>query len=381
MRVFFNAIILQILCTAYVFYRGWEVLPRIKAIRIPYATFFAAELIIYFIGFFAYRSLNPAILYFVAWTGTAWMIFILYTIVLLLAYDIIRYIANKKKIKPVFIFLNSLKVRRTYYSMVILLVVGVMLYGSYRFHHPVVTELNLTVKKDSPKLKSIRIVMVSDIHAGFLIKKEILKGYVDRIMEQNPDMILLVGDIIDYDLRSLVIEHMDEEFQQLKAPYGVFASTGNHEYIYLDERDNGETKIKWLSEKAGLTVLRDSVAMIDSSLYIIGREDDKSKNRKPLVQIMDGLDKTKPAIVMNHEPHKLAEESDAGADIALYGHTHNGQFFPNNLAIKMLYEMGYGYKQKDNTHMYVSSGLGLAGPQFRIGTISEIVVLNVNFEK
>ncbi len=116
---------------------------------------------------------------------------------------------------------------------------------------------------------------------------------------------------------------------------------------------------------------------------------------------MQGVDRQYPVIVMNHEPHRLQEEVAAGADIALYGHTHNGQFFPNNVIMavssmiynsgilpesisskmRFMYEIPYGYKKKGDTHIYVSSGLGLAGPQYRIGTVSEIVVLNVNFSK
>jgi predicted MPP superfamily phosphohydrolase len=138
--------------------------------------------------------------------------------------------------------------------------------------------------------------------------------------------------------------------------------------------------------------------MIAESFYIVGREDDKCKTRKELPEIMQGVDKRYPVIVMNHEPHHLQEEADAGADIALYGHTHSGQFFPVNLVLKMssiiynmgllpenmriwsMYELPYGYKKKEHMHVYVSSGLGLAGPQYRVGTLSEIVVLNVNFK-
>jgi predicted MPP superfamily phosphohydrolase len=144
-------------------------------------------------------------------------------------------------------------------------------------------------------------------------------------------------------------------------------------------------------------MLRDSTVLVANSFYIAGREDDMCKTRKELPEIMQGVDKNLPVIVMNHEPHRLQEEVDAGADIALYGHTHNGQFFPNNLIMKIssmiynsgivsdkakwrfIYELPYGYKKKADTHVYVSSGLGLAGPQYRIGTISEIVVLNVTF--
>ena len=179
----------------------------------------------------------------------------------------------------------------------------------------------------------------------------------------------------------------------------MYASTGNHEYIELDEPK--DEKILWLSQKAGINVLRDTTVMIADSFYLVGREDDMCKNRKQLPEIMQGVDRQYPVIVMNHEPHRLQEEVEAGADIALYGHTHNGQFFPNNVIMaassmiynsgilpesisskmRFMYEIPYGYKKKGDTHVYVSSGLGLAGPQYRIGTVSEIVVLNVNFSK
>ena len=121
--------------------------------------------------------------------------------------------------------------------------------------------------------------------------------------------------------------------------------------------------------------------MIDSAFYIVGREDDKYEFRKPLADLMDSVDMSLPMILMNHQPHNIREASEHGIDLAFYGHTHNGQLFPNNLLVKMIWEMSYGYKQIDNSHVYVSSGLGLAGPQYRIGTVSEIVVFDVNFNK
>ena len=262
-----------------------------------------------------------------------------------------------------------------------------------------ITEKNLTIEKHSPNVKNLRIVVATDIHAGYLIDKKIISMYVDKIMEQKPDLILLVGDIVDYDAKSLYEQQIETEFHRLKAPYGVYASTGNHEYIELDEPK--DEKILWLSQKAGINVLRDTTVMIADSFYLVGREDDMCKNRKQLPEIMQGVDRQYPVIVMNHEPHRLQEEVEAGADIALYGHTHNGQFFPNNVIMavssmiynsgilpesisskmRFMYEIPYGYKKKGDTHVYVSSGLGLAGPQYRIGTVSEIVVLNVNFSK
>lgn len=394
MRVFFNAIIVQIFLSAYIYWFGWQGLPDKKYIKIPYTAIYIIELIIYFVGFFTSKYLSFDALHDLAWVGTTWMLFTIYMTVLLLAYDLVKFLNRKKKL----FFKLDLKAKKTrliYFIFSLVLVCSVMGYGNYRFWNPIVTEMDIAVDKESP-VKNLRVVVATDIHAGYLIDKSIISMYVDKIMEQKPDLILLVGDIIDYDVKSLYEQRMETEFLRLKAPYGVYASTGNHEYIELGEAK--DEKILWLSEKAGMTVLRDTTVLVANSFYIVGREDDMCKTRKELPDIMEGVNKELPVIVMNHEPHRLQEEVDAGADIALYGHTHNGQFFPNNVFMKLssviynsgiipeknkmrfMYELPYGYKQKENTHIYVSSGLGLAGPQYRVGTVSEIVVLNVKFK-
>lgn len=378
MRVFFNAVVIQIFLSAYIFWRGWQALPDRKYIKIPYAAIFIAQLILYFIGFFGSDYLSFEILHDFTWLGTTWMIFTVYMTVLLLFYDVVKFVAKRLKILPKSLDLSARKPRLIYFLSSLVFVVGIMVYGNYRFHNPVVSEMTLQVEKKSANVSSLKIVVASDIHIGYLIERKMLARYVDKIMEQKPDLILLPGDIIDYDIKSVKEQRMEEEFKRLKAPYGVYASTGNHEYIKLDDEED-EEKITWLSKHSGLTLLRDTAVLVADSFYIIGREDDKCQTRKSLPEILQNVDTNLPMIVMNHEPHRLYEESENGIDIAVYGHTHNGQVFPNNILVGLIYELGHGYKKKDNTHIYVSSGLGLAGPQYRIGTISEIVVLNVKF--
>lgn len=373
MRVFYNAIIVHLIFNLYVFYRGWQVLPAKKAYRVPYAALFIIELIVYLIGFIFNVSLPEPVLKPILLLGTSWMVLIGAVSGLLLAYDFLKLLGQRvgsvRKLR-----LESLRKRRFYFIISWLIVFTIMFWGNYRFWHPTVTELNLKINKEAEGLDKLRIVMVSDIHVGYLIDKKVLSMYVDRIMEQKPDIVLMAGDIIDYDLPPLIAQNMHEEFLRLKAPYGVYASTGNHEY-----RLNAEEKIAWLSEKAGMNVLRDQYVKIDDKFYIVGREDDKAPGRKSLSSIIDGIDKMLPVIVINHEPHSLSQESDQKVDLALYGHTHNGQIFPYNIVMSWIYEVAFGYKKKEDTHIYVSSGLGLSGPQYRIGTISEIVVVDLQF--
>lgn len=382
MRIFFNVIVIQIILSTYVLWRGWNALPKNKVIRLPFLAVFIFEILVYLVGYLAFDHLPIHIMHNIAWIGTSWAILIGFMTLFLLLYDIVRFINKKKAILPKRLDLSKSKIRLSYYAISLIIVLGIMFYGSYKFRNPEITELNLTIDKPAPNnIKELKIVVVSDLHVGVLIDKNILKKYVDQIMAQKPDLILIVGDIIDYDLASVEMQNMEEEFQRLKAPYGVFGSTGNHDYIKLKDEKPWD-KVRWIEGNSGITMIRDNVVLVDNSFYIVGREDDLALlRRKSLPEIMDGVDKNLPIIVLNHEPHNLAEEVDNDADIALYGHTHNGQIFPYNHILKLHYELPYGYKKKGNTHIYVSSGLGLAGPQYRIGTKSEIVVLNVKFAK
>lgn len=374
MKVFlFQALIVHIVFNVYVFIRGWQVLPKSKSYRVPYALLFIIELVSYFIGLIFNVALPTLILKPILLVGTSWMLFIGYTAALLLIYDFIKFLGRwVNSIRR--LNLQRIALKRVYIVISVVIVASSMTYGSYRFWHPVVTEMNLNIDKKVEGLKTLKVVMVADVHAGHLIDKKVLRMYVDKIMEQKADVILLVGDIIDYDLPPLVDQKMDEEFRRLQAPYGVYVTTGNHEY-----RLNSDEKIAWLASKTGMTMLRDTSINIADKFYIVGREDDHAEHRKSLPDLMKSVDRKMPVIVMNHEPKSLSEESSEHVDLAVYGHTHNGQLFPYNLLMSLIYEVGHGYKKKDNTHVYVTSGLGLAGPQYRIGTISEIVVLNLQF--
>jgi predicted MPP superfamily phosphohydrolase len=124
-------------------------------------------------------------------------------------------------------------------------------------------------------------------------------------------------------------------------------------------------------------VLRDEVCLVENSFYLVGREDRSSHGRKMLSEIVKNVDKTKPIILMDHQPFQLEDAEQCNIDFQISGHTHNGQFFPGNLLVNKMYEQGYGYLKKGATHYYISSGLGLWGPHYRIGSQSEVVVIKL----
>lgn len=377
MRALINAFIIHLTVNILVFLKGWNAFEGKKAIRIVMIIVFGTELLTYTIGFIFYRHLPEAITQFIRVMGTSWMLFLLYCSGIWLIIDLVNGIRLKISHKPWRIRDQSARFKISTYLITIVLVVGIMVHGRYRFTHPVVQQVPVTIHKSAGEMDSVRIAMIGDLHLGYMINRKHTKRFVDLIMAQQPDLILFVGDIIDGYIEPILQQRMNEEFLRLHAPLGVFSCTGNHEYRY-----DVEEKIKLLNN-SGITMLRDSAVLIDSSFYVVGREDKVVPTRKPLQKLLydQSVEMSRPVIVLNHTPDNLAEEVDAGADIALYGHTHHGQAFPGNIATELTFEVAHGYKKKEDTHIYVTSGIGLVGPQYRIGTVSEMVMLTVKFEQ
>ena len=136
--------------------------------------------------------------------------------------------------------------------------------------------------------------------------------------------------------------------------------------------------------KSNIKLLEDESVLIDNKFYIVGRKDASliekiHETRKAPDQLTKLLDRDKPILVIDHQPKELQELADAGTDLDLCGHTHNGQTFPGNLTIKPMWENPCGISQKDAMTCIVTSGAGVWGPAMRLGTDSEICSIQVNF--
>jgi predicted MPP superfamily phosphohydrolase len=221
--------------------------------------------------------------------------------------------------------------------------------------------------------------MVSDIHLGSLFGKQKVASMVDRINGLHPDLILLVGDILDEAQNPIFEDNTGEPLKMLKAPLGVYAVTGNHEYI------GGVNRAVNYIESLNIKMLRDTALLIDNEFYLAGREDRDinrftEKQRKPLNEILQNVNHQLPVILLDHQPFGLNHAVENGVDLQLSGHTHHGQFWPINYLTNRIYEVSWGYKQKGNTHFYVSCGYGTWGPPIRIGNQPEIVNIKVKFK-
>jgi uncharacterized protein len=201
--------------------------------------------------------------------------------------------------------------------------------------------------------------------------------YVDKINAQNPDIVLLAGDVVDGALAPVKRRELGKILSQIKSKYGVYAITGNHEYI-----GTVDASVRYLEEH-GIKVLRDEVVEVEG-LYIAGREDlsynrASGRQRKTLPELLSDVDHSKPIMMMDHQPFHLEQAEEVGVDFQLSGHTHHGQFFPINLITNRVYEVSWGYKKKSNTHVYVSCGTGTWGPPVRIGSTPEIMTFEMRF--
>ena len=256
-----------------------------------------------------------------------------------------------------------------FYTTVVILVgmFCLFFYANVNYRHKVRRQIDITTAK--PLERPLRLLLMSDLHLGYHNTRSELARWVDIINGESPDLVLIAGDIIDGSMRPLVEENMAEEFLRIKAP--VYACLGNHEYYA------GEPLAQQFYRDANIHLLRDTFAVV-GDVCIIGRDDRTNRQRKaaipmPLPEREDRLF----TILLDHQPYHLEQAELAGIDFQLSGHTHYGQVWPVSWIEDAMYECAYGSHRRGHTQYYVTSGIGIWGGKFRIGTRSEYVVLNI----
>ena len=294
--------------------------------------------------------------------GTSWFFVMLYLLMLYLVLDLGRLC----RLVPGEFLHDSWWGTAT----VAAIIVVTFAWGNIHYHHKVRRPLTLTTAKSLPK--PLRIVMMSDLHLGYGIQRPEFQRWIDMIKDEKPDLVLIAGDIIDRNIRPLEEQRMWEEFQRLNVP--VVACLGNHDYYA------GQSGAQEFYKKAGIRLLRDEALQIDG-VTVVGRDDRLNMRRKSVKTLMDGVDRQQYVILLDHQPYHLEEAEKAGVDFQLSGHTHYGQVWPVSWITDAIYEVAFGAYQKGATRYYVSSGMGIWGGKFRIGTCSEYVVADLVSEK
>jgi predicted MPP superfamily phosphohydrolase len=228
---------------------------------------------------------------------------------------------------------------------------------------PVVKEYDITINKTAGETKTLKIAAASDIHLGSIIRKRSMKKLSSILHEENPDLILLLGDIIDGEMAPVLRGDLLKYFDPPESKHGLYAVAGNHEYI-----GGGNRTIPYIESK-GIKILKDEIITLTNGIQLIGRIDKDAgrfygKPRLALKKLIEQTDPTKPIILLDHQPVDLDESAENGVDIQLSGHTHHGQMWPLNYITKKIYEVSYGLLKKGESNIIVTSGYGIWGQEF-----------------
>lgn len=346
-------------------YSTWRLVtlaPMPPALRWVVGILWVGIFVISVLGFL-YRTKLPIGLERIVYPlSSYWVFYVLYAVMLLVALDLLRLIPQLR---------GPLSPSWGLAGAFVVVIVGIFSWGSYRYNHKVRVDLDIPVAKtlDRP----LKIVGISDLHLGYTIGKGELERWVNLINSEKPDLILIAGDLVDGDVRPVLLDSLTPVLNKLEAP--IYSCLGNHEYY------GAEAHEKLVTRQTKIHLLQDSVALFDDRVYIIGRDDATNTHRKPLNELTAGLDRSKPIILLDHQPYHLEQAEQAGIDFQLSGHTHRGQVFPINLIVDQMYEQAHGYHRRGATQYYVSSGIGIWGGKYRIGTQSEYAVIHLHAQK
>lgn len=356
-KFFIVALTLMLVMMGYVSWHVWRLLPfttPVKVIVLILMFIALACLVLQFMSDGMPLGLATA-MYEI---GTSWLVIMFYLLMAFLVLDIGRMMH----------LIPSMWLRDN--GIMTLVLTGLMLItfigGNMHYRNKQRQEINLTT--DKALERPLKIVMLSDMHAGFHNRRAEVGRWVNIINAEHADLILIAGDMIDGNVRPLLAQGTANELKRLNAP--TIMCLGNHEYITgIDEAID-------LINKTGINILRDDTASVPG-VTIVGRDDRSNRGRKSIAQLMQGVNRDNYVVLLDHQPYNLEESEQNGVDLQLSGHTHRGQVWPLNWVTRAMYECDYGQYRRGKTDYYVSSGIGIWGGKFRIGTDSEYAVITV----
>jgi predicted MPP superfamily phosphohydrolase len=363
MPIFIILILLgYVLGNVYVFVRGMQALGQITVLLRTLTTVVYVICSLLPFAFFFLRNVKSfpfSVGHFVYQFGTSWLIFVLYMVIFLAAADLVRLFNKNFSCGFVISFI---------------LTVCLFIYGYINSKHVDKQIFNIDINKPlSGGIKSLKIVAISDWHLGLGSTKAQINSVVSKINEEKPDLILIAGDLVDNSITPLILYNMDDDLNRLEAKTDIFMVPGNHEYI------SGIGSCRQFIGKTRIKLLADSLVTLPCGLQILGRDDLSNRHRMAESDWKNIIDRNKPTILLDHQPVRLEEAQTIGADLQISGHTHHGQIIPLTWLTDYLFDVSYGFAERNDTKYYVSSGVSLWGPPFRIGSNNEIVVFNITF--
>lgn len=251
--------------------------------------------------------------------------------------------------------------------LVLLSIYAQALYNAYT---PVIRHVSININK--PLTQPLRIGLASDLHLGVLFGGKQLDDLSTIMNREKVDIIFLPGDIMDDNTIAYEAEHMQAQLQKLRAPLGVYATLGNHD-LFGHQRE-----IQQALKQAGIQVLNDQAIFVDNRFWVVGRPDNLDTHRQSTPQLLKQTNTTQPIFLLDHRPTDVLAHAELPIDLQVSGHVHNGQVFPANLIVRAINRISYGYEQIKNSHFVVTSGYGFWGVPFRLGSQSEVWIIDVH---
>lgn len=329
-------------------------------------------------------------------TGNYFLGIFLYTLIIILLADFGRILLK-------YVFHASWIHSRTAFTVAgaicALLILLLSACGIFHAKYIKTTSYDVIINKTIPERTSMKVVLLADTHFGYNAGVLHARELVRKINKQKPDLVCIAGDIFDNEYDAIRNpEKLEKTLRGIKSTYGVYACWGNHDlneeilagFTFKhkdgDLSDIKDPLMKKFLEDSNIHILEDESVLINDQFYVIGRKDASltekiHETRKAPAQLTEKLDRDKPIIMIDHQPKELQELADAGVDLDLCGHTHDGQTFPGNFTIKLMWENPCGLLIKDNMTNITTSGAGVWGPAMRIGTDSEICSINIQLKK
>ena len=329
-------------------------------------------------------------------TGNYFLGIFLYTLVIILLADFGRILLK-------YVFHASWIHSRTAFTVAgaicALLILLLSACGIFHAKYIKTTSYDVIINKTIPERTSMKVVLLADTHFGYNAGVLHARELVRKINKQKPDLVCIAGDIFDNEYDAIRNpEKLEKTLRGIKSTYGVYACWGNHDlneeilagFTFKhkdgDLSDIKDPRMKKFLKDSNIHILEDESVLINDQFYVIGRKDASltekiHETRKAPARLTEKLDRDKPIIMIDHQPKELQELADAGVDLDLCGHTHDGQTFPGNFTIKLMWENPCGLLSKDNMTNITTSGAGVWGPAMRIGTDSEICSINIQLKK
>ena len=270
--------------------------------------------------------------------------------------------------------------------------VAINVFGSSAAHDIKTTFYELpseTLGQDEP----LRVVLIADTHIGVNTTPDFSEEMVARVNEQNPDLVVVAGDILTSSYGAMKRpDAYSSILSQIKAKKGKYVVYGNHDvdepllggFSFIGaENAHRNPEMEQFVRDCDWTLLKDDVVRLPEldGLCIAGRRDesrpgDGVKERASLKELLKDTKPEEHILLLQHEPSDLEELDHYGIDLSVSGHTHDGQIFPGNVLTRIMSPQSYGMKKWGGSSVIVTSGVGYYGPPIRVGTISEIVVID-----